>query len=118
MVEKFNCYVHTPATRATGREIRQDGEFVLASDYAKLEARIAATNATLDRLRDVVPEDDRDKVFCSHCKTATRWHSEPDYYGKYCDDCDNENCDIPEGDELQSVIRTILYPTPETPNEH
>ena len=66
MVEKFNCYVHTPATRATCREIRQDGEFVLASDYAKLEARIAAANATLDRLSEVFGTD-KPLPFCNNC---------------------------------------------------
>jgi len=47
MAERFNCYVHTPATRATGREIRPDGEFVLATDYAKLEAEVARLTTIL-----------------------------------------------------------------------
>jgi len=56
MAERFNCYIHTPATRATGREIRPDGDYVLASDYAKLEADHTAANATLDRLREVIED--------------------------------------------------------------
>lgn len=41
MVERFDAYYDSISCKSTGRHIHADGEFVLASDYAALEAELA-----------------------------------------------------------------------------
>ena len=42
MAERFDAYYGSIACKSTGRHIHPEGEYVLASDYAKLGARLAS----------------------------------------------------------------------------
>lgn len=91
-----DCYGDCERGSRANMTESEDGEFVLASDYAALEsaraaleAELAAASATLERLREVVPEDYLD---------FDEMHPERDF------------------DDLESTIRAILYPK-ETDND-
>lgn len=125
--------------------------YVLASEYAKLEAENAtathqieslanqcqfqaerlvaleaeandhcraslAANATLDRLRDVVPEDFSCN-WCDKCNKFVNLVSEQDYEDIWtrCENCGSIMYD--QSTDAAEFLRAILYPTPENDND-
>jgi hypothetical protein len=69
MVERYNCYIHTPASKSTGREICADGEHVLAADYAALEAERDEWKRRCEAMVSYIePVGDQLACQCRECK--------------------------------------------------
>lgn len=72
MAERFDAYYDSISCKSTGRHIHDDGEFVLASDYAALESELARVKA--ESLRVVESE-------CQDMNIASDWYMTPDGLG-------------------------------------
>lgn len=70
----------------------------------RIDADLAVANATLDALREAVPED---TWWCRDCKKFTKPATDPD--GEYCSEC---KCDGYWDDEFPAFVYNTLHPQP------
>ena len=78
MIDRFDTYYGSIACKSTGRHIHPDGEFVLASDCAKLEAELKDARDGMARLKmghdAIAKERDECKRRCERLVLALSEH--------------------------------------------
>jgi len=108
--------IYDPYDVMAARKTDPAARYVLATDFAKLEAELASANAALDRLREVVPEKGGDN-WCYACNRFVGIDYVRDYEDviRKCDNCGSWHYD--SSTDAADFLRTILYPTPENEND-
>ena len=101
--ERYVMYTERKGGSMSEIHTTKDGrKFISIVDYADIRAQLAAANAKLDKLREIVPEDADADDYCFNCKRFAK--SVIDKVGVECCECGAEI--IESGAD---TLRDILY---------